>query len=534
MAVTRALPVTGAATSTATNLRKIAQNTANMTNNQADETTRALRVLAQNQAAGRDTSLQEKYLRKNLGYTGDIPKPPATAQTNLTNIPLTQSKTPTQSQQLLQQMQQITQQDRQPFTFAYNRDADPNYQAALAAAQRNIAANNSAIQADTNRRGILNSTITTDRMQQDANDTLARLETDVVPQLLNNAYNQQLSTYQTNQQGDQQRLANLQALVSAYQQDEQNAFNNRVTEAGLTGNYMPEGAQDIINNILNLKQQAEVKGISAQDRSKLSAQADAYRAQLLMMGMNPDAYSAAVTSGNAARANPGIRTVQGQQLDQQQRQNNIANAIQYSDLTGRVLSPQQDPSGYLRQAANPNTPLTLAAQQQAFNQRYQADRAAVSDQQWNAEFGYRQDRDTVADNQFQQQFDYNATRAKIADKQWQQQFDEDFRRYGLDHALDEQVKNGQLSLADAENARAQAKFDAEMAAGGQAPKSLTAEEYNQKYVKNIAKYNDDGKLTNPDQLEEAILSSNLSDYEAYRLTKLYGLKWDGAVPSPQQ
>ncbi len=477
MAVTRALPVTGAATSTATNLRKIAQNTANMTNNQADETTRALRVLAQNQAAGRDTSLQEKYLRKNLGYTGDIPKPPAPAQSNLTNIPLTQSKTPTQSQQLLQQMQQITQQDRQPFTFAYNRDADPNYQAALASAQRNIAANNSAIQADTNRRGILNSTITTDRMQQDANDTLARLETDVVPQLLNNAYNQQLSTYQTNQQGDQQRLANLQALASAYQQDEQNAFNNRVTEAGLTGNYMPEGAQGIINNILNLKQQAEVKGIAAQDRAKLSAQADAYRAQLLSMGIDPSAYGAAITSASAARANPGIRTVQGQQLDQQQRQNNIANAIQYSDLTGRVLNPQQDPSGYLRQTANPNTPLTLAAQQQAFNQAYQTNRANASDQQFQQQFGYQQQRDTVADNQFQQQFEYNAYRAAIGDQQWKQQFDNDVKQFGLNYALNQQIQNGQLSIEDAENARAQAKFDAEQATSGQVNINEIASKY---------------------------------------------------------
>ncbi|MEW4371770.1 lytic transglycosylase domain-containing protein [Paenibacillus kandeliae] len=535
MAVTRALPIAGTATNTTTNLRKIANNMSTVTNNQQDETTRALRVLAQRQAAGQDTSLQEKYLRQNLGYSGEISKPSAAAQTNLTNIPLTQSKTPTLSQQLLQQMQQITQKDRQPFTFNYNRDADPNYQAALAQAQRNIATNNNAISADNNRRGILNSTITTDRQTQDANDTLARLETDVVPALLNNAYNQQLSTYQTNQQGDQQQLANLQALAGLYQQDEQNSFNNKVTESGITGYYMPDGAQPLINNILGLKQQAEAKGISAQDRAKLSAQADAYRAQLLSMGVDPSAYGSAVTA-NAAAAAPGVRTLQGQQLDQQKKQSNINNSLAYSELTGRVLTPQEDPSGYLRQAASGKAPLTLAAQGQAFNQAYQTNRAKVSDDQWNQTFGYQKERDAVADSQFQQQYEYNAYRAAIGDQQWQAQFDQNVKEYDLNYALNYAIQNGQLSLQQAQDARDQAEFNYKMQTGNAAP-SITAEEYRDKFAKSIERRDDDGKLLNPQELESTILSSGLSDYEAYRLIQQYkgdGLTWKGAVPSPPQ
>src|SRR5690606_37191765 len=41
----------------------------------------------------------------------------------------------------------------------------------------------------------------------------------------------------------------------------QQNFDNRITESGLTGNYVPEGAQQLINDLYSLKGQAEVKGL---------------------------------------------------------------------------------------------------------------------------------------------------------------------------------------------------------------------------------------------------------------------------------
>ncbi len=547
MAVTKVLPIGNggvnyAKSNTAQRL-KIAQNQANIATNSAfkdTETQRALKVIAQRQAAGQSTDAQEKYLRNNLGYAGTVSAPSAAAPspTATTSVPTTVPKTPSQSSQLLDQMRQIASKEAGKFEFSYNKDADPNYQAALASAQRNIQTGNNAIQADNNRRGILNSTITNDRMTENSNKTLAALETDVLPGLLDRAYNQQLGTYQTNQNADQQRVANLSALASAYQGQEQNTFNNRISEAGLTGNYLPEGAQNAIDNILSLKQQAEVKGITAQDRAKLSASADAYRAQLLSLGIDPAAYSSAIGSGTAAQANPGIRTLAGKQMDQsaeqlalQKRQANLNAAAQVSQITGRAVTPQDDWQGLFRQAAAAGTPLTATQQAQVWQQNYQTDRAKVSDDQWNKTFGYQQKRDTVADNQFQQQFQQQAARALIADSQWQQQFDQSVQEFGLNYALQEQIQNGQLTLQQAQDAREQGEYDYKMSGGGGASAGVTAEDYNKKYLSGIVKYDDDGKITNKEQVEEAILSSNLSDYEAYRAAQLYGIEWKGAKPS---
>jgi hypothetical protein len=73
---------------------------------------------------------------------------------------------------------------------------------------------------------------------------------------------------------------------------------------------------------------------------------------------------------------------------------------------------------------------TLAAQNQAFNQAFNQD-----------------------------QFAYQQTRDQIGDQRWQQQFDEDMRRYGMDYALNQQVKSGQLSMQQAQLALQQSKFN---------------------------------------------------------------------------
>ncbi|TBL76257.1 hypothetical protein [Paenibacillus thalictri] len=48
--------------------------------------------------------------------------------------------------------------------FSYNADSDPQYQAALRNAQRNAQVAGQAAQEELNSRGILNSTVTSDRL----------------------------------------------------------------------------------------------------------------------------------------------------------------------------------------------------------------------------------------------------------------------------------------------------------------------------------------------------------------------------------
>ncbi|WP_339259606.1 hypothetical protein MKZ12_07330 [Paenibacillus sp. FSL R5-0713] len=398
-----------------------------------NEISRALQVIQNRQAQGQDTSAQQKYLTTNLGY-----KPPGAAATpnpTAVNTPSTntQMTNTQQGMDLLSQMRAIANREQTP--FSYDPNADPLYQAALKRAQANIDSGNSATQAELNRRGILNSTITSDRMSELAAQEMGRVETDVMPSLMQQAYQQ----YMDQEALKQQQFGNLGALSQSYLSEDQRQFGNRVTEGELTGNYMPEGAQNAINSILQLKQQAETKGITAQERAKLSAQADGYRAQLLSMGIDPAAYASGVNYNTARTNNAGIRTLGGQAMDLNNKQANLGAAGAYMDATGRVVTPQSDWSGLARQASNPNAPLTMAGQNQAFNQQQ-----------------------VGIDNQFRaEQFAYQKARDAVADSQWSQQFNQNATQFGLNYALqqlqqqdDSAYRNAMLSINQDENSRA--------------------------------------------------------------------------------
>ncbi|MGF6352492.1 hypothetical protein ABIE27_000388 [Paenibacillus sp. 4624] len=415
---------------------QIAQNQARIgsdTGFRDNEVSRALQVIKNRQAQGQDTSAQQKYLTTNLGYKAPSATPPTPTPSPSTPSANTQMTNTQQGMDLLSQMRAIANREQTP--FSYDPNADPLYQAALKRAQANIDSGNSATQAELNRRGILNSTITSDRMSELAAQEMGRVETDVMPSLMQQAYQQ----YMDNEALKQQQFGNLGALSQSYLGEDQRQFGNRVTEGELLGNYMPEGAQTAINNILQLKQQAEAKGITAQERSKLSAQADGYRAQLLSMGIDTAAYASGVNYNTARTNNAGIRTLGGQAMDLNNKQANLNAAGAYMDATGRVVTPQSDWSGLARQAANPNAPLTMAGQNQAFNQQQ-----------------------VGIDNQFRaEQFAYAKARDAVADSQWSAQFNQNVTQFGLNYALqqlqqqdDSAYRNAMLSINQDENSRA--------------------------------------------------------------------------------
>lgn len=333
--------------------KQIAQNQANIKNNDAykqSETQRALQVIAQRQAQGLDTSAQEKYLNTNLGY-----KPPTTSTAQPTSATTnTQYSSPTtttksnvqQGSDLMDLMRQIATRDSQP--FSYDPNNDPAYQAALKRAQSNIEQGNSAAQAEMNRRGILNSTITSDRMGEIASNEMGRVETDVLPSLMQQAYQQYLD--QENMKN--QQLANLGSVAQMYLGEDQRGIDNTNTQAQLTG-YLPGGeqAQNLVNQLMSLKQQAETKGITAAERTKLSNQADGIRAMLSQMGIDASQYGANVNYNTASQVTPMIRTLAGQQLDQ-------------------------------------------SKQAQAFDQQFAQE-----------QFAYKKARDAISDKQWQAQFD---------------------------------------------------------------------------------------------------------------------------------
>ena len=381
--------------------KQIAQNNLKLQtdpNFNQSEISRTLQVIQNRQSQGLDTSAQQKYLTQNLGYKA--PTTQATGPTSVVTAPTATAPTNTNMTQysdLMNQMKEIA--NRQQTPFSYDANSDPAYQAALQRAKANIDEGNSAAQAEMNRRGILNSTITSDRMGEISSKEMGNVESNVLPQLMQQAYQQ----YLNKQQMDQQQYANLAGLAQMYQQEDQRGIDNNFNEANLTGNYLPVEAKSIVSNILQLKQQAEAKGITAAERAKLSAQADGYRAQLVAMGIDPSAYASTVSSGTIIQ-NPGIRTLSGQQLD-------------------------------------------LQKQNQQFNQ----DQQKWQNNFQNEQFAYQKARDAIADQQWQQKFDEDVRQYGLT--------------YGLQMLSrqdDQSYRQATLALSQDDNARQWAQLDYQM------------------------------------------------------------------------
>ncbi|TQR97304.1 hypothetical protein [Paenibacillus ottowii] len=291
--------------------------------------------------------------------------------------------------------------------FKYDPDSDPAYQAALREAQANLATAQRNTNAGLRATGQGKSSYSETLANQLANRSMESIANTTLPQMMQQAYGRFIDKANYDQSAAQQQaqqLANLYGLQ--YQQD----VTKPMAEAQLTGNYMPAEARQAINDILTFKNQAETKGTTAQQRADLSAQADNRRKILESLGINSAAYGANVNANNAAQnASTGFRTLQGQQQDLQRKESNLNAANVVSQMTGRAVTPQDDWQGLNRQANNPNTPLTLQAQQQQFNNSLAARQQEFNEGQQSWE------------NQFNQ--------AK---------FDEDVRQFGLNYAIDQQ------------------------------------------------------------------------------------------------
>ncbi|WP_348624283.1 hypothetical protein ABFT51_03495 [Paenibacillus peoriae] len=291
--------------------------------------------------------------------------------------------------------------------FKYDAQSDPAYQSALAEARANLATEQRNTNARLRATGQGRSSWSDTVANQLANRSMESIANTTLPQLMQQAYTRHIDKANYDRDARQNQINNLVNLYSSqYQQD----VTKPLAEAQTTGNYLSGEARTAMNNIIALKNQAEAKGVTAEQRSGYSSQADQLRMQLQAMGIDPSLYGANVNAGQAAKnVSVGTRTLQGQQVDQQRKESNLNAANTISQMTGRAVTPQDDWQGLQRQAANPNTPLTLQAQQQQITNSL-----AARQQQFNeGQQGW--------ENQFNQ--------AK---------FDEDVRQFGMNYAIDQQ------------------------------------------------------------------------------------------------
>jgi hypothetical protein len=219
----------------------------------------------------------------------------------------------------------------------------PEYAAYAAQSARRAQQGTRAAQEALGGAGFGRSTALGERAQGIQNQETEYLNTQVLPQIL-----------AAEQARRQQQFSNMSSLLNPLT-GQQSYFDNRqqVERGNAMDNikYLTDQAQTQFNN----------QRTSNQD---LLDQAQAlFNNQRLQ---NQDAESRAQTAYNNARLQYGDQSAQAQlalENAQKIKQANFDAARQVSQDFGRVINPQEDWSGLIRQATNPNTPLTSAGKQ---------------------------------------------------------------------------------------------------------------------------------------------------------------------------
>jgi hypothetical protein len=184
----------------------------------------------------------------------------------------------------------------QPGQFSYDPSTDPVYQKALAQAKANAQSASGDAMAALNKRGILDSTITSDRVAGIQQDAVANVEANVLPQLASQAYQRF--------QDDRTRADNLK-----YQDDQLD-----IQKGLLNGYYLPSEMQKQYE-IVNQAKQDWANAKTPEERIAAHKRADAARAVITQLGGNAGLVGADVT-GEQAGANQGkygIETMAHQQ-----------------------------------------------------------------------------------------------------------------------------------------------------------------------------------------------------------------------------
>lgn len=296
----------------------------------------------------------------------------------------------------------------------------PEYAAYQAQADRRAQAGTRAAQEALGSAGFGRSTALGERAQGIQNEQTEYLETQVIPMILQNERAKQQQVYDNlasllnplmSQQGytDQRSLQNLQNQYNALgmlTSEQQRGLDNRRADAAYTGTLLTPEQQSMVNSLLSLKQQAETKGITKDQRNVLSQQADQIRSRMQASGLDPTQFGANVNYDTAAQSMPG-RTLAGQQVDMQKQNQQFNQGMQ---------TRQQD----------------FLEGQQGIDNAFRAE-----------QFAYQKARDAIGDSQWKAQFDQNAT-----------QFNLNYALNQLQQQDDSAYRNAMLAINQDENSRA--------------------------------------------------------------------------------
>lgn len=303
--------------------------------------------------------------------------------------------------------------------FNYNPETDVGYQAQrqLAQLRAGDATRNSLETA--NEKGIMGSSMNVSQLgqiQQRAEQEAAAY----IPEYRQQAYGQY-----------QDQLANAGKLLTQAGALRSQDFGEATTEAELTGQYMSPQARQLLNNLFELKSQAEQSGISRDVLASYKSQADGIRSQLSGMGVDSTLFGSNVNlnsaRGNMGKAGLSTMAKQAMDIDQANDQRNYDRGILESDRGFAFQKGQQEWQNNFQQAQQEwdnnfqqgqfdwqkgQQVWENAFQEKNFQQQMK-DAAASRGLQW-ASLSQR-DKEFVADQAFRdKQFSYQKEQDKIS------------------------------------------------------------------------------------------------------------------------
>ena len=386
-----------------------------------------------------------------------------------------------QADQIIQQLMNYGQ-NQQNFD-PYSSNA---YKAAESQANRQAQQGIRMAQESLGQSGFGRSTNLAERAQGYAGDATEYLMTQVVPQLeaqeqarRQQEYNNILSALSPlmNQQGRADDLV-------------QRDFDNNLSVTDRTGYYKPRGADEIISQLMGLKQQAEAPTITRDARAGLSSEADILRGQLQAMGVDPALFGSNVSQSQAAQNvnRAGQMTVGKQAQDFAQR----------ADIRDYKRDVLESDRGYDRGVLESD-------------RAYDIDKANSTIQQRGSDLSNQ-----LASLQLESYPEEQRLRIEQMKKELDQ-IGKDPYQSAADQRMDElKIEMSELELQKLREGTTEQPSVEEM----------------RTYFDSMAQRDQyDNTLQNAESMENAILNSDLSDYDKYQMYLRYSIPWGGPVPT---
>ena len=189
----------------------------------------------------------------------------------------------------------------------------PQYAAAQAQQQRAAQQGIRSAQEALGSAGFGRSTTLGEAANRAQNQANEYLQLQLVPQI-----QQQLAAQRQNELSNQMAL--LSPILNQLQREDQlkqQQISNAMAQAQLTGTYIPQGTQELISQLVGLKQQAEAAGTAGATAGEMAgfrSQGDILRNQLAGMGLDISGLGAETSASNV-RIPHGIQTLQAKQIE---------------------------------------------------------------------------------------------------------------------------------------------------------------------------------------------------------------------------